>query len=415
MVTVAVLFHAAATPASSPTFAGGRGSTTAATAAAGDNAILFFDGSRLASWTGLKLRLGTAHLLAEYRDPTSYTGWGFPSTWRKADDSGWRMMYQGRHLKDGGWNAQLALLADSPDGVHWAPSEAKTPAYNVSNCVLWDNVSTFSFVFDDGARSARPKDRLKCLRGDATIIASGDDGETWHNFGQWTSEPIDPGMSVFRNPLNPEELVVNARPQALRWTSGRHAGFHSAIGWTALGKKVNDRACPLDNTFNLTSQPYGLASFSYHGNVVSWFWQFRFPEKETWGIGHVSSALAFSYNSRNWAAFGQFRFPENSRPATAALGVHTVAPPVQVKRGPLNNTNLGSVSYGHTYTVFPNKTEGALSCQAECDADAACGAWTYVIGGECCGKERCCRRKDVGCPGAAVGCVSGGVSTAYLQ
>jgi len=59
----------------------------------GDSALLFFDGDRLASWSGLNLSLGSAHLLSEYHDPTSYTGWGFPSTWRKADGSGWRMMY----------------------------------------------------------------------------------------------------------------------------------------------------------------------------------------------------------------------------------------------------------------------------------------------------------------------------------
>lgn len=109
-----------------------------------------------------------------------------------------------------------------------------------------------------------------------------------------------------------------------------------------------------------------------------------------------------------------------------------------VGRGPLNNTDIASSAYGHTYTVFANKTEGAVSCQAvritciatagsyllvclarhardrtaignssasvlrcvdgqECDADPECNAWTYVIGGACCGKERCCRHKELGC------------------
>lgn len=81
-----------------------------------------------------------------------------------------------------------------------------------------------------------------------------------------------------------------------------------------------------------------------------------------------------------------------------------------VERGPLNNTDIESAAYGHTYTVFANKTAGALSCQAECDADSDCSAWTYVIGGACCGKERCCRHKELGCPKTgetAMGCVSG--------
>ena len=118
------------------------------------------------------------------------------------------------------------------------------------------------------------------------------------------------------------------------------------------------------------------------------------------------SLLVVADNSQNWTAFGQFPFPES---ASAAAAEEQAAGPV-VERGPLNNTDIGSAAYGHTYSVFANKTEGALSCQAECDADADCGAWTYVIGGECCGKERCCRHKVLGCPEtgkAAIGCVSG--------
>jgi hypothetical protein len=330
------------------------------------------------------------------------------------------MMYQGRHLvkhNPGGWNAQLALLADSPDGVHWAPAKALTPAYNVSNCVLWDNVSTFSFVYDDGPRSPKRADRLKCLRGDDTIIAS-EDGQSWHALGQWTAAPIDPGFSLFRNPLNSDELVVTGRLQALRWTSGRHAGWHAAGSWADLAKAANKPAYPLDDLFTVTSQPYGLTSFSYHGYVVSWFWRYSCPVVCPWGHGHVSSALAFSYNSRNWTAFGQFPFPKSSPPTMSPVAAVTTAAtggggggrvilsPI-VERGPLNSTNLGSVSYNHSYKVFRNKTEGALSCQAECDADEACNAWTYVIGGECCGQERCCLHKDIGCPGKAIGCVSG--------
>ena len=114
-----------------------------------------------------------------------------------------------------------------------------------------------------------------------------------------------------------------------------------------------------------------------HGNVVSWFWRYACPKYPCFKGGFVSSALAFSYNSQNFTAFGQFPFPESSPPIAAAA---TEVGPV-VERGPLNNTDIGSVAYGHTYTVFANKTEGALSCQAECDADADCSAWTceYTI------------------------------------
>jgi len=68
-----------------------------ATPSGADNntALLFLDGARLASWSGLQVSAGTTHLLSTYRDPTSFVGWGYPSTWRKADGTGWRTMYQG--------------------------------------------------------------------------------------------------------------------------------------------------------------------------------------------------------------------------------------------------------------------------------------------------------------------------------
>ena len=55
---------------------------------------------------------------------------------------------------------------------------------------------------------------------------------------------FDAGVSVYRDPLNPEELVVTARPQGLRRTDGRHAGYHSGLGWTGLAKGLNTRALP---------------------------------------------------------------------------------------------------------------------------------------------------------------------------
>lgn len=159
-------------------------SAAAGAGAAGENAILFFDGSRMASWAGLELSLGEAHLLSEYRDPTSFVGWGYPSTWKKADGSGWRTMYQGWHLQDGKENTKLGLLADSPDAITWAPAQVLKPVYNVSNAVLVNGGAEFSMVFDDAAHTVKPSDRLKCLWGGDTITASGDDGATWHPFGE---------------------------------------------------------------------------------------------------------------------------------------------------------------------------------------------------------------------------------------
>lgn len=91
-------------------------------------------------------------------------------------------------------------------------------------------------------------------------------------------------------------------------------------------------------------------------------------------------------------------------------GEHTPVPPT-VPRGPVNNTNLASSAYNHTYRVFANKTAGALACQAACDSDPRCAAWTYVTGRKgsspAPGVERCCYHGSRGCPEAQAGMWSG--------
>lgn len=67
-------------------------------------AMLFFD---LSHWVneseGVCVGVGDPVLLSTFHDPTSYVGWAYPSVWRECDapGCGYRMMYQGWHLRDG--------------------------------------------------------------------------------------------------------------------------------------------------------------------------------------------------------------------------------------------------------------------------------------------------------------------------
>jgi hypothetical protein len=170
---------------------------------------------------------------------------------------------------------------------------------------------------------------------------------------------------------------------------------------------VNTQALPLDALYEPTDQVYGLPSFPYAGMIVSYFWRYNCPEFPCFKGGFVSAALGFSYNSRNWTAFGQFPLDHkidrssrggnagaNSKPAVD-VGANTdgedraniddersstISPPI-LPRGPLMNMDVGKnsgLAYNHTFKVYTNKTAGAFGCQAECDADAKCAAWTYV-------------------------------------
>jgi hypothetical protein len=311
----------------------------------GSSALLFLDARHLSRARAVNFSLGEVHLLSEYRDPSSFVGWGYPNVWQVQPAAGaagaaaakWRMMYQGWYLKDGKVDTEIALMAESVDGVSWTPAAmgglcAQLP--HVSNCVMVDGHEEFSVVFDD-ALHAPPSERLKLLFfGNCSTFVSSD-GDRWRPFGRWTASTID-GAWVHRNPLRPAEIVVTGRPQSLRHAEGRHAGYHAALGWAALAHGNISRALPLDELYTPSDQIYGLPSFDYAGTVVTHFWRYRCPDTNSkcFTGGFVSSALAFSHNSRNWTAFGQFdplaclaRGGRAPRPCLDSTGMPPPPPP----------------------------------------------------------------------------------------
>eukprot|EP00947_MAST-08B_sp_MAST-8B-sp1_P004151 g4151.t1 len=210
--------------------------------------------------------VGTAHLASVFHDTvsSSFLGWGYPSVFRAAP-SQFRMLYQGWHIKAGKMDTKLMLMAVSEDAVHWRPAsglgcEGVDPS--VTNCVYNMGSVELSNIYDDANGPGVPADeRLKALLSNNTISASSDGGLSWRPLGKWSSSGVDPGYSAYRNPLDRSEIVVTGRPQALRRTSGRHAGFHVATSWSGLAAESNHRALPLDDLFLVDDQIYGLPSF----------------------------------------------------------------------------------------------------------------------------------------------------------
>lgn len=84
-------------------------------------------------------------------------------------------------------------------------------APQASNCVAGDTPE-LSVIYDDG-EFAPPSERLKGLLSNTSITVSAD-GISWRPWTQWTSETVDPGYSVYRNPINTSEIVVTARQVA---------------------------------------------------------------------------------------------------------------------------------------------------------------------------------------------------------
>jgi hypothetical protein len=155
--------------------------------------------------------------------------------------------------------------------------------------------------------------------------------------------------------------------------------------------------------------------FSYEQIAVGYLWRYRCAASgagKCFKGGKVSSALAYSYDSKTFMAFGK-QPPSNG---TTTAGSHIISSRIStsssaavrpqsavehegrpqangVANGVANGIALRGVqnvtrymvgidfpidTYRHTYKHFDNITAGALACQAECDSDGKCKAWTYV-------------------------------------
>jgi hypothetical protein len=311
--------------------------------AADTDAMLFFDRKFIANSTGLSAHVGESNLVAVFVDPTTYTGWGYPSVFRMPDNRGFRALYQGWTSHPGDIQVsdspRLVLAADSLDGVHFSPANLSLPPpaswladkahinFTWPSNAVW-GPTEFAFALDDGCGSWRSgcgsDERLKAFvkEGAAILALSADGLHGWTKpFARWSSRVVDPGVAALRNPINDTEVVVVGRPQRLRGTSGRHAGVNWGRGWLpegGLGEKLFQPALPLDHLFGSYKQISGLPSFAYAGMVVSFAWRLycsdemhclnhSLPLQNQCGenCGKVYSDLAYSYDSRSWSGFAQ--------------------------------------------------------------------------------------------------------------
>jgi hypothetical protein len=136
---------------------------------------------------------------------------------------------------------------------------------------------------------------------------------------------------------------------------------------------------------------------------------------EQWSAWVVPPTAANAGNNTLEVTLLNYDSSANSAGADTAGGTGTTSnhrTGIPVGRGPFNNTDLQpAATYYHSYKVYADKRAGALACQAECDGDQKCIAWSYVIGragtAPLPGVERCCRHGVLGCPVFAPGVVSG--------
>lgn len=196
--------------------------------------MLFLENASLVNSSNVAISIGMPTQLSEYRDDAAFIGWGYPNVLVNASGvpggfqyaclyQGW-VSHAGMHFTKAvhdnttSSTVKVGFMAVSNDAIHWKPAEFSGPTpYGLRHAFLANGATEFSVVYDDTVFASDPNNRYKMLLDNATVSASGD-GVHWHPFGRWTNETIDPGISMYRNPNNREEIVVTSRPQVCIFT-----------------------------------------------------------------------------------------------------------------------------------------------------------------------------------------------------
>lgn len=264
-------------------------------------------------------------LLSTFTDPTSFVGWGYPSVLRNpraapgAADA-FLMVYQGWWL--GGpphSTTKLALLAQSADAVHWAPSGLAPGSARARNELFPMGGVELCPAFDDGEQppgGVLPA-RFKGLLSNRSIVES-DDAVHWRDSGRlWLHATMDPGFGVFRS-WNGSLVVATSRPKALR-AQGRHAGLHAAGSWPDLAAHPTQRDLPVDELYADADQIYGMPAFRFGSGLsnevyAAHLWRYNVSS------GHMRAGVAFSTTAANFTSLGQ-RVGNNDDPPPSPMPV----------------------------------------------------------------------------------------------
>lgn len=268
---------------------------TSSSSSSNASRLLFFDGRWVVTATNLSAAPGKPRLLSTFRDPSSFTGWGYPSVWARRDGKpGWHMAYNGDF--GGEHYPRIVLLAESTDGVNWQPSPTPMLSLNprlspneisaggvnslhtssgkgnvdvqscaarhctgkVAGCLVCVDVERGT-VLDDG-----PTQPLRMLLSNSSILESSD-GLRWTLGGQWRPTYMDPMIGAFRT--HDGGLCVTSRPGGALRKEGRHLGA-AWVGpgvavWSSMARTEPSRLLPIDSTFKEDSQMYGMPAYPW--------------------------------------------------------------------------------------------------------------------------------------------------------
>lgn len=293
--------------------------------------LLFFDDQRLNQRDNVERHLGKPELLPEsiYRDPHTVTAWGYPTVFFDAPSGKWRMLYLG--WTDVNLGHRFPLLAESDDGLHWAPRdttrEIKLADRKFPHQVLpLAEFSEWPPCYVD--ERAAPAERIKGLvvfhsgkHAISTRLWVSPDGIKWKlkEGVEWQKSGPDPGVAVFWNAVR-ESYTFTTRPD---WTDRRVAVFETR-DWVRFTEP--ELALQTDALDAPLTQLYGMPVFPYAGYHVAFLWlyhtvpQVKGQAPHKFMGGHVDCQLAYSLNGWHFQRGLRTPFIGNGAPGEPTAG-----------------------------------------------------------------------------------------------
>ena len=298
--------------------------------------LLFFDDQQLTQRDNVVRKIGQPQLLPDsvYEDPYVNIAWGFPSVFWNDETRTWRMLYWGclsypldAPHPDPSTLRKTPLLAESADGLHWAPYDTSRhvtlPDRWLPHQVLpLDHFAEWPACYIDprADKSERIKGLVVWRTGNAHMgsrLWVSPDGVHWtlKEGIEWQKEAPDPGVSVFWNEVR-KSYTFTTRPDL----GDRRVAVFETTDWVDFSKP--ELALQTDALDTPLAQCYGMPVIPYEGYYVGFLWVYHVPPTgvHKYTNGHVDVQLAYSLNGWHFQRGLRDPFIANGEPGTPDSG-----------------------------------------------------------------------------------------------
>jgi hypothetical protein len=303
--------------------------------------LLFLDDQPLSRRDNVVRKVGNPQPIPEsvYRDPYANTTWGYPSVFRDASNGKWRMVYQGKILRDPqlDWRKTpwpegkvCPLLAESDDGLTWAPRDT-TQDIDLPDRLVPHQLLPLEHFGECPAcyidPRAEPAERIKGLvvyhgasqHSMDTRLWVSPDGLRWtlKEGVEWQKLGPDPGVGVFWNKVR-QSYTLTTRPDY----GDRRIAVFETQDWQRFSKpELALQADPLDSPL---AELYAMPVFPYEDVYIGLLWLYYTAPLEAGDTkgsgGRIDCQLTYSLNGWHFQRGLREPFVANGDPGEPDAG-----------------------------------------------------------------------------------------------